>query len=155
MVLYHSNPDIDQAIGQLSESIERYIKAGSTKLKVLKNDVTRQVGIIRQNQYEMDVKLLKLYDSTVKVNSFLCLCNRQSKCEVEDLDKLKFHFNPLGEKGKQIKPKTFMKKFMKSRDPLIDFFEGVEAAREQSSPTKSMKFKRNMGSFKAKFKPLE
>ena len=93
-MIKYANPDIGDAISDLSETINGFLGNGAKRIKLLKEDVTKQICEMRQNQYEMDVKIAKLYDNSLKINSFLCLCNRQSKTEVSNLDKLKMHFNP-------------------------------------------------------------
>ena len=46
MVMFHSNPDVEQAIDQLSSSVQKIISKGSAKMKILKKDVTKQVSIL-------------------------------------------------------------------------------------------------------------
>lgn len=72
----YANPDIGDAIDELTNTVFNTLKDGSKRIKLLKDDVTKQVCEMRQNQYEMDVKIANLYDNCLKINSFLCLCNR-------------------------------------------------------------------------------
>lgn len=137
MMIKYANPDITDAIDELSETVFGFLSNGTKRIKLLKEDVTKQISEMRQNQYEIDVKMAKLYDNSLKINSFLCLCNRQSKFDVQNLDKLKMHFNPKGEKNTHIKTKTFVKEFFDARKTLSDFFEKIEIANEASSPVRS------------------
>ena len=134
MMVLHSNPKIEEAIESLSTTVYDYLKNGSKKIKILKDDVGKQVCEMRQNQYKIDVQMLKLYDNTLKINSFLCLSNMLSKCEYDNLDKLKFHFDPKGKKNNHIKTKHFVKEFYNARKPLKDFFKSIEEAKEILSP---------------------
>lgn len=137
MMIKYANPDIGDAIDELSETVFGFLSNGTKRIKLLKEDVTKQVCEMRQNQYEMDVKVAKLYDNSLKINSFLCLCNRQSKIDVPNLDKLKMHFNPKGEKNNHIKTKQFVKEFYDAREKLTKFFERIEISNEAASPVRS------------------
>lgn len=137
MMVFYSNPDIEDAIEDLSKTVYGFLTQGSSKIKMLKTEVTKQICEMRQNQYEIDVKMTKLYDNTLKINSFLCLCNRQTKCEVDNLDKLKMYFDPNGNKNCHIKTKQFVQDFFEARKPLTEFFESVENAKGINSPLRS------------------
>jgi hypothetical protein len=111
MMIKYANPKITDAIDELSETVFGFLENGTKRIKLLKEDVTKQICEMRQNQYEIDVKMAKLYDNSLKINSFLCLSNRSSKLTDPDLDKLKVHFNPKGEKNAHIRTRHFVRDF--------------------------------------------
>jgi hypothetical protein len=76
MMIKYANPKITDAIDDLTGTVFGFLDKGAKGIKSLKKDVKFQVCEMRKKQYEIDIKMARLYDNTLKINSFLCLCNR-------------------------------------------------------------------------------
>lgn len=101
----------------------KFIKRCAATIKPLRETTLKTVQEIRDEQIEIDIKAVELYDITLKITSFLCMNNRMGKVQMlTKIDKLRMFFGYDGAKNNYIPASNYVQNFMKARDPLIKFY---------------------------------
>lgn len=119
-----ANPQLSSIISEFQGRIDEFNIPGMKRLHLLKNQVTKQIGQMRGNQFEMDVKMLKLYDTTMRLNSFVIGFNKGKQIEGSEFATFKELYTQNKNKMKVNKVKEYLVLFKDAREPTNKFFEG-------------------------------
>lgn len=120
----NANPQLGVIINDLKVKVNNFLETGMKNLNTYRTEVTKQVGQMRVNQYHMDSKMLKLYDVTMKLNSFIVACNRGEVIEAKDFNKNKSLYTHRRTKMATNHVKEFLALFKDARTPVDSFYEG-------------------------------
>lgn len=141
-LILNRNPQLDDAIKDLSLMTLGFIQTNANTMVPLKDDVMKSIIDIRCKQVTVDQKALEYYDVTMKMNSYICMTNRMAKIHIKRIDKLKMYFSSDGQKNKHIKTSDYLKEFMASRDPWIKFKEEMDIQKKNYLKEKQAKEKK-------------
>jgi len=121
-VIHDSNPDIIDEIKKLSNQINEYIVDTELRVKVIKEGVTKQLSIVRKNQTKIDIRMMHLYDNTLRVHAFLKHCNGAMVYNETNLNHIKTLFGKNGQKNSNKPVKEFLQDFFEAREPIARFY---------------------------------
>jgi hypothetical protein len=86
-MISYVEPQMELVIEDLQRTIDQFRINGTRKMKVFRNHITRQVNTIRQNQFDIDTKMMKIYDQSFKLGSYLKYSNDHKEV-VQDFDNI-------------------------------------------------------------------
>lgn len=124
----NANPQLATIISDLKGRVNNFLESGMKNLNIYRTEITKQVGQMRENQFHMDSKMLKMYDATMKLNSFLVACNRNEVIEGKDFNKNKNLYTHRRAKMTTNHVKEFLALFKDAREPVNSFYEGFRPA---------------------------
>lgn len=124
--IQNANPLINSIIKRLQDEVTGFTEKGMNDLNIYKNEVTKQVGQIRQNQYAMDVKCLKMLDTSMRLCSFVCADKEGTTIDRLDYLKHKLLYGPDGTKLEVNPVKEFLVLLKDARVPADNFFESIK-----------------------------
>ncbi len=119
----NANPQLNEIIGRLQATVINFLESGMKKMSIYKNQISRQVSEVRQNQFKMDAKALKMLDVTMRLNSFLVNANKNEDIEGEQFNKTKELYGPNKKKLSHNMVRDFHYLFNNARSPTNDFYE--------------------------------
>ncbi len=119
----NANPQLGTIINELEVKVNGFLEKGMKNLSLYKNSIAKQVGEIRQNQYMMDAKILKMYDVTMRLNSFVIAANKGEDIEGAQFNKNKQLYNHKGQLMPRNAVKELLALFKDARRPADSFYE--------------------------------
>lgn len=131
----NANPQLANIITDLKANVNDFLEEGMKNLNIYKTEVTKQVGEMRQNQFKMDAKILKMYDVTMRLNSFLVACNRGEAVEGSKFNTTKNLYTHRRAKMGVNAVKEYMLLFEDARAPADKFYESYRPAERVLSPS--------------------
>lgn len=131
----NANPQLSNIIFDLKENVNTFLEEGMRNLNVYKTEITKQVGEMRQNQFKMDAKILKMYDVTMRLNSFLVACNRGEPVEGSKFNTSKNLYTHRRAKMTINAVKEYMLLFDDAREPADKFYEAYRPAEKVAGPS--------------------
>ena len=129
----NANPQLSSIIIDLKHRVNNFLESGMKNLNIYRTEITKQVGQMRANQYQMDAKMLKMYDVTMKLNSFLVACNRGEVIEGKNFNKNKNLYTHRRAKMQNSSVKEFLALFKDARVPVDSFYEGYRPAEKEKA----------------------
>lgn len=129
-VVNDANPDVFEEIKTLNCYIEDYKTKSAKRAVGIKSGVQYLMSVVRSEQIKIDVNMLTMYDHTLKLTSYLKLCNDRAKYRVSDLDEITEFYDHQGNSDRQTKTKKFLIDLFNSRKPILVYYENMIASRK-------------------------
>lgn len=130
----NANPQLANIINDLKVKVNGFLEKGMKNLNIYRTEITKQVGEMRQNQYKMDAKILKMYDVTMRMNSFLVACNRGEEVEGKKFNTTKNLYTHRRAKMPVNAVKEFLLLFDDARHPADKFYESYRPMEKATNP---------------------
>src|SRR3990167_3558633 len=136
----NANPQLSSIIEDLQGNVFSFLDKNEKNLKLYQTTVTKQIAEIRQTQYQTDAKAPKMYDLTMRLNSFLKIVNLEDKengkesaarsgnkpIEKEDFDKNKVLYTCSGALMKGNFSKDLLILLDDARNSCDKFYENLK-----------------------------
>ena len=119
----NANPQLGEIIGRLQATVIGFLESGMKRMGIYRNQVSKQIAEVRQNQFKMDAKALKMLDVTMRLNSFIINANKGEDIDGENFDKTKELYGSNKKKLTHNIVKDFHYLFNNARQPTIEFYD--------------------------------
>lgn len=124
----NANPQLMGIIEDLKARVKTMRTRSMANLNTYKQVIPKQVAEIRHNQFLMDGKMLKMYDVTMRLNSFVASANRGQNPDGNVISKLKSLYNPRGVACDKNPTKEFLYLLDNAREETEKFFNQFNLA---------------------------